>query len=249
MSSSICYSPIPYQVKYRNSGAPHLNNKIIHVCSSHHSHFGLSKIYIWLYPQQVKPLVVSHCFYDKDQIFNKRHEMLYSAFFQTLNFLSFFSHHSDLCLLALVKISCCWDTKCSLLLCASLGLKSLTQPLPSSKQLLFIPQNLVAQSSLSHGKILSPVGQIPLANIYSLRSHLQFWVIIWLLKFSFARLSASWKQRLCLFSLPMSLPSTVSGPQLCLGMCWRSEGNNTHMPLLPATTCRTLVLQRLMLID
>lgn len=170
-------------------------------------------------------------------------------FYNLFFFLHLLGTVIDLCPLALVKISCCWDTKCSLLLCASLGLKCLTQPLPSSKQFLFIPQNLVAQSSLSHGKIPSPVGQIPLANIYSLGSHLQFGVIIWLLKFSFARLSASWKQRLCLFSLPMSLPRTVSGPQLCLGMCWRSEGSNTHMPLLPATTCRTLVLQRLLLID
>lgn len=129
-----------------------------------------------------------------------------------------------------------------------LGLKYLTQPLPSSKQFLFIPQNLVAQLSLPHGKFLPPVGQILLAltNISPLGPPLQFVVIIWLFNFFFAGFQLH-GSRGYVCSLIMAPPSMASGPQQCTGVCWRGEGNKTHRPLLPVTTCRTLFLQRIRL--
>lgn len=166
------------------------------ICFSHHSHFGLCKIKIWLYPQQVKPLVVSCYFYDKERTFNERHKNVIPWLPPDLYFLSFFH-------ITLTWLSCSSHDflllryTCSCLLHASLGLECPTQHLFSR----IIPQNFVRSHHFHMRKILHLLAKSLLFfETYLLLDtrYSTFRAIIWLLNFSFVILSLSWKQRLFL---------------------------------------------------
>ena len=168
--SSICYSPFPYQIRYRSSWSYPLeqqndtcqsalpNTAILYIPKYKSDHIP-SKFSLWWF---LVAFIMKSEYITRDiscYILASSRPLLSQFLFILFWLWPCCSSHGFL-LLGYTMFS---PT------CASLRLQCLTRHLPSPKQYLFVTQNLVALLSLPHVKIHSLFVQIP-----SLGSKLQF---------------------------------------------------------------------------